>query len=315
VNILLTGAAGYIGSHCALKLPPLGHSLFGLDFFQPKDTSLFQRFYVGDHGNIAFVQSIFKEERIECILHASGSSNVMETVADPIKYYGNDLMGTIFLLKTALKNNVKKIIFLSSAQVYGNVPSSMATENTPLNPINPLGKIKLAIEQLIESLTFSHDLHAVILRISNAIGMTPNGVAFPQNDDLLSRILFDDSVDIFGDNNTTADHTPERDFIHVNDVAQAIISALPKLNYFKKYSIYNISSGYTHSIRNMIESAENILHKNVDVKQKKHRTGEIERLAIDPHLARRELGWYLQYPQLEYMIESSVSWLRNHGEL
>ncbi|MDR0740604.1 MAG: NAD-dependent epimerase/dehydratase family protein [Puniceicoccales bacterium] len=315
MNILLTGAAGYIGNHCTLKLSLLGHSLVGLDFFKPKDTSIFQRFYVGDHGNMAFIQSIFKEERIECILHASGSSNIMETIADPIKYYGNDLMGTIFLLRTALENNVKKIIFLSSAQVYGNIPSSMATENTPPNPINPLGKIKLAIEQLIESLTSSHDLHAVVLRISNVIGMDPNGTVFPQNDDLLSLILFDDSVDIFGNNNVTADHTPERDFIHVNDVAYAIISALPKLNYPPKYSIYNISSGHTYSVKNMIEIAKNILHENIDVKQKKHRTGEIERLAIDPNLARRELGWYLQYPQLEYMIESSASWLRNHGEL
>jgi UDP-glucose 4-epimerase len=89
---LLTGTEGYIGDHCTLELTPLGHSLFGLDFCKPKDGSLFQRFDVGDHGTIAFIQSIFKEERIECIIHASGSSNVMETVADPMKYYGNDLM-------------------------------------------------------------------------------------------------------------------------------------------------------------------------------------------------------------------------------
>jgi UDP-glucose 4-epimerase len=190
----------------------------------------------------------------------------------------------------------------------------MATENTPPNPINSLGKIKFAIEQLIESLTFSHDLHAVVLRISNVIGMDSNGTAFPHNDDLLSRILFDSPVDIFDDNNMTVDRTPERDFIHVNDVALAIISALPKLNSFQKYSIYNISSGHVHSVKNMIEIAGNILHKNIDVKRKKHQNGAIERLAIDPNLARRELGWYLQYPRLEYMIESSASWLRNHEE-
>jgi UDP-glucose 4-epimerase len=315
VNILLTGAAGYIGNHCALKLIPLGHSLFALDFFRPQNTSLFQKFYTGDHGNVALIQSIFKEERIECILHASGSSNVMATIADPIKYYGNDLMGTIFLLRTALENNVKKIIFLSSAQIYGNVPQSSADENTPPHPINPLGKIKLAIEQLIESLTFSHDLHAIVLRVSNVIGMDPHGTAFSQNDNLLSHILFDDSVDIFGNNNIRTGPVPERDFIHVNDVANAIIAALPKLSYSQKYFIYNISSGHTHSVKNIADIACNILHKNAVVNLKKHRAGEIERLAINSNLARRELGWNLQHPQLEYMIESSVNWLRNHGKL
>jgi UDP-glucose 4-epimerase len=315
VNILLTGAAGYIGNHCALKLIPLGHSLFGLDFFKPKDTSLFQKSYIGDHGNMALVQSILKEERIECIIHASGSSNVMDMVADPIKYYGNDFMGTVFLLRTALGNNVKKIIFLSSAQVYGNTTSFPANENTSPHPINPLGKIKFAIEQLIESLTFSHDLHAIALRISNVIGMDPNATVFPQNDDLLSHILFDDSVDVFGANGTTADCTPKRDFIHVNDVAYAIIMTLSKLNYSQKYFIYNISSGHTHSIKNMIEIAENILHRNMAINPQKHRTGEIECLTVNSNLARQELDWHLQYPQLEYMIESEVSWLRNHGQL
>jgi UDP-glucose 4-epimerase len=145
--------------------------------------------------------------------------------------------------------------------------------------------------------------------------MDPNGATFPQNDDLLSRVLFEDSVDIFGDNCATADRTPERDFIHVNDAASAIIAALPKLNYGPKYSVYNIGSGRTHSVKNIVETAENIAHKKLDIKLNPQRTGEIERLAIDSNLARRELGWHLQYPQLEYMIESSVNWLRNHGEL
>jgi UDP-glucose 4-epimerase len=145
VNILITGAAGYIGNHCVLKLAPSGHSIFGLDIVRPKDTSLFQKFYAGDHGNIALIQTILKGERIACIIHASGSSNVMKTIENPIKYYGNDLMGTIFFLRTALENNVKKIIFLSSAQVYGNISQSSADENTPPNPINQLGKIKLAM--------------------------------------------------------------------------------------------------------------------------------------------------------------------------
>jgi UDP-glucose 4-epimerase len=315
VNILLTGATGYIASHCISKLASLGHSLFGLDIVRPRNTSPFQKFYGGDHGNMAFVQSILREERIECIIHAAGSSNVMDTVKDPLKYYGNDLMGTIFFLRTALENNVKKIIFLSSAQVYGNVFQFSADENTPPDPINPVGKIKLAIEQLIESLTLSHDLHAIVLRISNVIGMDPQATTFPWNDDLISRILFDDSVDIFGDNCSTADQTPERDFIHINDVANAIIAALPKLGFAQKYFIYNISSGRTHSVKNIIEITGNILHKNTNVRPKKHRTGEVERSALAPNLARRELGWHLQCPQLEYMIESAVNWLRSHGEL
>jgi UDP-glucose 4-epimerase len=315
VDILITGAAGYIGNHCVLKLAPSEHSLFGLDIVKPKDTSLFRNFYVGDHGNITFVQSILKGERIECIIHISGSSNVMDTIEDPIKYYCNDLMGSIFLLRTTLENNVKKIIFLSSAQVYGNVMQSSATENMPTNPINPLGKIKLALEQLIESLTFANDLHAVILRISNVIGMDPKATVFPENDDLLSHMLFDHSVNIFGDNCTTKDHTPERDFIHVNDVAQAIISALLKLNFSQKYFVYNVASGQTTSVKDMIQIGEKVTYKPIAVHFHKRRNGEIERLSLDPNLARRELDWRLQYPSLEYMIESANDWLKSHGEL
>ncbi|MDR1906657.1 MAG: NAD-dependent epimerase/dehydratase family protein [Puniceicoccales bacterium] len=315
MNILITGAAGYIGNHCMLKLAPSEHSLFGLDIVKPEDTSLFRNFYVGDHGNTTFIQSIFKGERIECIIHASGSSNVMDAIEDPIKYYCNNLMGTIFLLRTALENNVKKIIFLSSAQVYGNVTQFPATENMPPNPINPLGKIKLAIEQLIESLTFSHDLHAVILRISNVIGMDPKATVFPENDDLLSNILSNNSVNIFGDNCTTADHTPERDFIHVNDVAQTIISALLKLNFSQKYFVYNIASGRTTSVKNIIQIGEKVTYKPIAANFHKRRNGEIERLSLDPSLARRELDWHLQYPSLEYMIESANDWLKSHGGL
>jgi UDP-glucose 4-epimerase len=315
VNILISGAGGYIANHCALKLAPSGHSLFGLDLLKSKNTSLFQKFYVGDHGNSDLVQQILKAEHIECIVHASGSSNVMDTIEDPIKYYCNDLSGTMFFLNTAIQNNVKKLIFLSSAQVYGNVPSSAATENTPPNPINPLGKIKFAIEQLIESLSFSHNLHYAILRISNVIGMDPKATIFPQNDDLLSQILFDESLDLFGTHFNTADHTAERDFIHANDVAQAVLQVLPKLNDFRKNFCYNISSGKSYSSLNFIKFVENVTHLNISINPKEWRNGEIERLAIDSHSAQRELGWYPQQLSPEYMIESSVNWLRNHGEL
>jgi UDP-glucose 4-epimerase len=145
--------------------------------------------------------------------------------------------------------------------------------------------------------------------------MDPKATAFPRNDDLLSNILFDNSVDIFGDNCTTADHTPERDFIDVKDVANAMIAALPKLNYAHKHYVYNISSGCTHSVKNIIETTRNILHKNMNVKPQKYRTGEIERLALAPNLARRELDWRLQYPSLEYMIESASDSLKSHGKL
>ncbi|MDR0590306.1 MAG: GDP-mannose 4,6-dehydratase [Puniceicoccales bacterium] len=307
----MTGAGGYIGNHCTLKLLPSGHSLFGLDAVKPKYTSLFRNFYTGDHGNTALVQRILKEERIECIIHASGSSNVMDTVQNPIKYYCNDLMGTIFLLQTALENNVKKLVFLSSAQVYGNSSPLSATENTSPNPINPMGKIKLAIEQLIESLSISHDLHYAILRISNAIGMDHQAENFPSNGDLLSQILLNESLDLFGTDFNTADHRAERDFIHVNDVAQAVLQVLPKLGGFQKNFCYNIASGKSYSVADFVKFVEKAAHLTVTIDPRERRSGEIERLAIDPYSAQRELGWRPQY-SLEYMIESSVNWLKTH---
>ncbi|MDR2806942.1 MAG: NAD-dependent epimerase/dehydratase family protein [Puniceicoccales bacterium] len=312
MNILITGAAGYIGSHCVLKLNSLEHSLFGLDILKPHNTSLFQKFYVGDHGNTAFIRSVFKEERIECIIHCSGSSSVIATIEDPIKYYSNDLMGTIFLLRTALEENVKKLLFLSSAQVYGNVAQLTATEDTPTLPIHPLGRIKLAVEQLIESLTVSHELHAISLRITNVIGMDPKGATFPQGNDLLSNMLLDDTLTVFGDHCSTADHTPERDFIHVNDVVQAIILALQKLSYWRKYSVYNISSGRTYSVKDLISAVGHKIHPPLNVSYQQQRPGEIERLSVDSRLAQRELDWHLQYLSLDYIIDSMIDWLRSH---
>ncbi|MDR2200728.1 MAG: NAD-dependent epimerase/dehydratase family protein [Puniceicoccales bacterium] len=316
MNILITGAGGYIGSHCALKLASSGHSLFALDFIRPNDTSLFQKFYVGDQGHMAFTQSIFKEERIECIIHCSGTSNVGATISDPIPAYCNDLIGMIFFLKTALEENVKKLIFLSSVQVYGNVTTLMATENTPPCPTNTHGRIKLAIEQLIESLNISHGLRAIVLRIGNVIGMDPKAPLFPQNGDLISNILLGNhGIPIFGNNYTTSDHSAERDFIHVNDVVQAILLALPKLNYVTKHTVYNITSGRTYSVKEIIRAIENITHRTVSTNSQGERSGEIARLAIDSRRAQTELDWHLQCPQLNPMIESSVNWLRNHGKL
>jgi UDP-glucose 4-epimerase len=312
VNILLTGAAGYIGHHCALKFASSDHSPFGLDILKLENTSFFKKFYTGDHGDSALLQHLLRGERIECIVHASGSSNVMDTIKSPVKYYGNDLVGTLFLLQTALENNVKKLVFLSSAQIYGNTPHSPATENTPPNPINPLGKIKLAIEQLIESLSASHDLHCAILRISNVIGMDHQAEIFPFNDDLLSQILFNGSLDLFGTDFNTADHRAERDFIDVSDVAQAVLQVLPKLNGAQKNFCYNIASGRSHSVADFIKAVEKITHSTVTITPKERRKGEIERLAVDPHLAQREFGWHPQIP-LEYSIESSVNWLKSHG--
>ena len=313
MNILLTGASGYIAGHCLLKLASSGHSIFGLDFFEPKDTSLFQEFYVGDSGNSGFIQPILKGERIECIIHAAGSSNVIATVKDPFKYYCNDLIGTIFFLQSALAENVKKFIFLSSAQVYGNISQGAATETTPCFPINPLGKIKLAIEQLIESLTISHDLHAIVLRISNVCGMDLRAAIFPKNEDLIPNLLCNENVNIFGNNCSTPDRSPERDFIHVNDVAQAILLTLPKLNYSQKYFVYNIASGRTYSVRDVVKIAEKITNKSPAINFHGRRNGEIERLVVASQHAQMELDWHMQHPSLEYMIESARSWLRTRS--
>jgi UDP-glucose 4-epimerase len=145
--------------------------------------------------------------------------------------------------------------------------------------------------------------------------MDPKATVFPENDDLLSNILYNNSVNIFGDNRTTADHTPECNFIHFNDVAQTIISALLKLNFSQKYFVYNIASGRTTSVKNIIQIGEKVVYKPIAVNSHKRRNGEVEGLSLDPSLARRELDWRLQYPSLEYMIESANDWLKSRGEL
>jgi UDP-glucose 4-epimerase len=176
------------------------------------------------------------------------------------------------------------------------------------------GKINEGIEQIINTLTLLNEFMTILLRIANVIGMDPKANVFPKNNDLLSCLLSHDQLDVFGDNFSTIDHTAERDFIHVNDVVQAIILAFPKLNSTQKYFVYNIASGRTASVKDIIRITEHITHKTIMTKIQNRRANEIERVAIDPQLAQKDLDWHLQYPQPEYMIESSVDWLRNHGK-
>ena len=304
VNILITGAAGYIGLHLAFILKKQGHSLWGIDLNLAENTSVFEKFFVGDSGNINFVKSILNEARIECVIHSIRTSS-----QDPLLSYNNGITGTTFLLKCLLERNIKNFIYLSSDQVYGNATQFPITEETPCSPINLEGYTHLAVENLLKSTSQVHRMKVVICRLFSVIG---SFLSYPQQqNNLLSQIIRTQSINIDASQYPTLDGSQERDFIAIQDTVNAINQCVFSLFRLPNFSVFNISRGHSSSIKDLVLQVENILQKPISVTQKPNPCHEIAKLVADPLFSQSTLDWHLQYPTLQSIIEAEVQ--QNYG--
>ncbi|HZG59616.1 MAG TPA: UDP-glucose 4-epimerase GalE [Anoxybacillus sp.] len=320
--ILVVGGAGYIGSHLVKELVQK-ESVIVLDNLSTGHRRLVDKravFVKGDLGNEADLKSIFEQYPIKAVMHFAASSLVGESVANPLKYYQNNVAATLTLLQTMLKYNVKKFIFSSTAAVYGIPGVEWIDESCPTNPINPYGRSKLMVEQIIADFTNAYGLEYIVLRYFNAAGAHESGeIGEMHNPEthlipiILQHLLGQrEYISVFGTDYETPDGTCIRDYIHVTDLARAHIMALEALLKESKRSVvYNLGSGRGYSVKEIIEKCEKITGRKANIHYTEKRLGDPARLVASSEKIYQELGWEARY-SLDEIIQSAWNWHRKN---
>ena len=321
--ILVLGGAGYIGSHTALELVKSGRDVVIADSLvtgYKKAIPEKARFYQGDIRDFEFLDNLFQQEKIDAVIHFAAYSLVGESVANPLKYYGNNLYGTKILLEAMVKNNIDKIVFSSTAATYGEPENIPVLKSDRTCPTNPYGETKLAVEKMFKWVAEAHGLRYVSLRYFNACGADENGIigeAHNPESHLIPIILQvpngkRETISIYGTDYDTPDGTCIRDYIHVTDLAQAHILAVKYLYNGGKSDIFNLGNGVGYSVREVIETARKVTGRPIPVTETSRRAGDPARLVASSEKAKRILGWKPVHNCLEEIIASAWNWHKKH---
>ncbi|MBL3599711.1 MAG: UDP-glucose 4-epimerase GalE [gamma proteobacterium endosymbiont of Lamellibrachia anaximandri] len=317
-GILITGGAGYIGSHTARQLGEAGERLITLDNLSTgfREAVLYGELVVGDTGDQALVSRVLKEHDIDTVLHFAAHTVVPESVEDPLKYYGNNTCNTRSMLQCCAEAGVKNFIFSSTAAVYGTPESGIAHEDTPTSPINPYGTSKLMSEWMLRDLSAATDMKHVILRYFNVAGCDPQGrigQATP-NATLLTKVACEaavgkrNSVYIYGTDYPTPDGTGVRDYIHVEDLAAAHVKAIEHLRKGGDSAILNCGYGHGFSVREMLQAVEQAGNIILDIIEADRRAGDPPALIAGADKVREVLGWSPAYDDLSVIAGSALNW-------
>ena len=327
MNILVTGGAGYIGSHTCLALLEEGHEVCVIDNFSNSSNKSLLRvqelagrgltFNEGDILDGKLLDSIFQRHDIDSVIHFAGLKAVGESSEIPLAYYENNIAGTLSLLKSMQRSAVRKLVFSSSATVYGDPESLPITETCALSATNPYGRTKLFIEQmLIDLAASSPDWKISILRYFNPVGAHPSGRIgeHPQGKPnnlvpFISQVAVGqrDYLSIFGGDYQTPDGTGVRDYIHVVDLAKGHLKALQWLETANKLGIHNLGTGNGYSVLEVLRAFEAVVGKPIPYRIEARRVGDIAECFADPGLAKQELGWTAEHG-LKTMIEDAWRW-------
>ncbi|EIT83896.1 UDP-glucose 4-epimerase [Fictibacillus macauensis ZFHKF-1] len=321
--ILITGGAGYIGSHTVRHFQQQGESVVVYDHLGQghKDAvSTDVPFYAGDLHDQAMLRSVFGAHDITAVIHFAAHSLVGESVTGPLRYYENNLAGTMKLLEVMLEFDVKQIVFSSTAAVYGEPQRIPIKEDSPTNPTNPYGETKLAMERLLHWSEQAYGIHYVALRYFNAAGADPDGEIGEDHTPeshlipiVLQTALGQRShVAIFGDDYDTQDGTCVRDYIHVMDLAHAHYLALKKLETTAKSAVYNLGNGTGFSVKEVIDMCKQVTERTIQVEQTARRAGDPAVLIASSAKATEELGWIPQYPDLKTIVQHAWQWHVHH---
>ena len=319
--VLVTGGAGYIGSHTVLELIKNDEDVIILDNLENgyKEAILGGRLITGDLRDVSFVNSVFRENKIDSVIHFAAYTSVEESMRDPIKYYENNIIGTINLLNAMINNGVSKIIFSSTAAVYGVSKNTPILETDVLHPHNVYGRTKLGVENILENARSKDKINYMILRYFNASGADKSGrigEAHKNETHLIPLVLQvalkkRDRIYIYGDDYDTKDGTCIRDYIHVSDLANAHIMELRKLELENISGIYNLGNGVGFSVKEVIEKARYITKVSIKEEITKRRAGDVPYLVSSYEKAKKELGWEPKYKDLGDIIETAWNWHKN----
>lgn len=324
MSILVTGGAGYIGSHTVAELLANGEEVIVLDNLRTGHAGavLAGTFYQGDIRDEALLQRIFTSHQIEAVIHFAASSLVGESVHLPLKYYDNNVVAAQKLLSAMEQHGVKKIVFSSTAATYGEPKRVPIQEDDPTEPTSPYGETKLAIEKMMKWCDGAHGIKSISLRYFNAAGAHPDGRIGEdhQPESHLVPIILQvalgqrEYVSIFGDDYPTADGTCIRDYIHVMDLAQAHYLAVRHLRQGGESGVYNLGSGSGFSVKQVIEKVREVTWHPIPVKVAERRAGDPAILIASNERAKRVLGWQPRYEDLGTIIESAWKWHHAHPQ-
>lgn len=314
--ILVTGGAGYIGSHAVVGLIDKGYDVVVIDNLQTGYKEAINKkavFYNGDIRDIDFVNSVLEKEDIEGVLHFAANSLVGESMKKPIAYYDNNVYGTQKLVEALTNNQVNAIVFSSTAATYGEPIQIPIDENHPTNPINPYGETKRAMEKLIHWVGETSGLKYISLRYFNVAGAHMSGEIGESHhpETHLIPIILQvplgqrPFLSIFGDDYETEDGTCIRDYIHIEDLVDAHILALESLLEGGQSGIYNLGTGKGYSIYEMVEAARRVTGHEIPLKIDKRRAGDPAVLVASSEKAQQELGWQPKYTEVEDIIRSA----------
>jgi len=318
--ILVTGGAGYIGSHTVKELLRAGHDVVVFDNLSTghREFVLARHFFQGDLLNPQDLEHVFSQYKIDAVLHFAAATSVPESVENPEKYYRVNVLGTLNLLSAMVKAGVKHLVFSSSAAVYGDPQKIPIPEDHPKNPKNPYGRTKWMMEQAIYDYAEAYGLKAVCLRYFNAAGSDPEGEIGEWHDPEthLIPIVLEVALgkrpylEIFGTDYETADGTPVRDYIHVCDLAKAHVLALQQLLSGHSLSFaYNLGIGRGYSVKEVLEVCRRVTGREIPAQAAPRRLGDPAILVADPTRAQNDLGWQPRYTTLEPIVETAWNWM------
>ena len=316
--ILVIGGAGYIGSHMVKCLLQHGEDVLIMDTLEKghRDAIVGGKFIEGDLRRADDLKRVFGKHDIESVMHFAAYASVGDSVKNPSTYYENNVVGCYALLEAMRAHKINKLIFSSSAAVYGEPNTVPIPEVHPKNPTNPYGETKWVMEKMLQWYGGAYGIRSISLRYFNAAGADPDGQIGEDHEPeehlipvaLLALLGKRDKLKIFGTDWPTPDGTCIRDFIHVNDLAEAHFLAVQALRKGASTNAYNLGNGHGYSVKEVIHSVEKVTGKPVPFEAAPRRAGDPARLVASSDRIKSELGWKPQYPELETIITHAWNW-------
>jgi UDP-glucose 4-epimerase len=314
MRVLVTGGAGYIGSHMVKHLLDESAEVTVLDDLSTGHADAVRggEFVRGDIADVRNTAELLKKRRIEAVVHFAACSLVGESVADPLKYYTRNVGGTASLLSAMRDASVARIVFSSTAAVYGNPQRTPIDEAHPAQPVNPYGSSKLAVERMLADCSAAYGLRAVSLRYFNAAGADAQSGLGERHDPethliplVLRAAAAGGQVAVFGTDYPTRDGTCVRDYVHVSDLCDAHVQALDWLNENTKYDCFNLGNGDGATVLEVIEAARRVTRRDIKMVFAGRRAGDPPALVADASKARRTLGWQPRHPDIETIVRDA----------
>ncbi|HYM26428.1 MAG TPA: UDP-glucose 4-epimerase GalE [Vicinamibacterales bacterium] len=320
-TVLVTGGAGYIGSHAAKALTRAGYRVVVYDSLVAghRQAAKFGDFVEGDIADTATLRDTLRRHDVSAVMHFAAFLDVGESVRDPVRYYRNNVSGALSVLEAMTAADVKRFVFSSTCATYGEPIETPIRETHPQKPINSYGETKLAVERALPHFARAHGLQSVALRYFNAAGADPDGEIGEDHSPeihIIPRALQaaggGPGLQVFGDDYPTPDGTCLRDYIHVSDLADAHLRALEALVETGRSGAYNLGTGRPHSVKAVIAAVEKVTGRKVPWTLGPRRDGDPAVLYAAPEKARAELHWTPRLAELERIVETAWNWHRQH---